>query len=239
MRFTLGVMGFVAAAALVAFGASCAANGTGSGSSTSSTSGGGDGGSVGGQGGLGGSVGGQGGLSGSSSGQGGDGGSSSGQGGDGGSTACQGLGDSCTDCSFSNCQQTYCACWNDADCQSLGLCMALCQPNDLSCAQNCYTTYENGVSLGALAQHCASQQCANACPSAGFLDACDLCLFNHCPTQMNSCFANPDCVALVTCLDGCSDQSCETACFDQHTGGATDGTAVVTCGNASCATECS
>ncbi len=230
------MMGLLAAAVVGAAAVSCSAGNSngddGSSSSSSSTSGSGGGG-------QGGSPGGQGGTA---SGQGGQGGSTSGQGGSaggGGTSGCQGLGDACSDCSYQNCQQLYCACYVDADCSALGFCMSLCSINDQACAQNCWTSYEDGISQGAIALHCAAQYCATECPGANLLDACDQCMFTNCDTAMNACFANPDCVGLYQCVQACSTTACETSCYTQWPNGTADVTAAYSCSTTHCSGPCS
>ena len=94
------------------------------------------------------------------------------------------------------------------------------------------------MSQGALAQHCAAQQCATECPSAQLLDACETCLFTNCDTAMNACFANPDCVGLYECLQACTNSGCETGCYTQWPNGVATATAVYDCATASCPNDC-
>jgi hypothetical protein len=55
---------------------------------------------------------------------------------------------------------------------------------------------------------------------------------------MNTCYANPDCVLLLACLDACMTPGCENGCYAQHPDGLGDAGPVGDCLQASCAAAC-
>ncbi len=184
-----------------------------------------------------------GGSSSSSSGSGGQGGATGGNGGMGtggsGGAPCLHLGDTCSVCQLQNCHDVYCDCYYNSDCIELIDCVELCQPDDDPCIQSCWTAHPNGISAGALVWHCAATDCSLDCPPTVPLTDCDLCMFQKCPSQMNGCLSNPDCVALAKCVSACTTSTCEQNCYVTYPGGTGDAIAVFQCQTNQCVTECS
>jgi hypothetical protein len=153
-------------------------------------------------------------------------------------TTCDDLGDPCTLCESTECADIYCNCYNNAQCGQLYECLLPCAPDDQDCQQACYTAHEDGISDGALLVHCAATVCATACPGYVPLMPCEECLFTECEAQMNTCGANPDCVALLGCLAECNTPGCENGCYALHAGGLGDAGPVGDCLQAGCAAAC-
>jgi hypothetical protein len=61
---------------------------------------------------------------------------------------------------------------------------------------------------------------------------------SQCSSQLAACSANPDCVALSTCLAGCADQACLQACGTMYPMGLAAATPLLQCAAASCGTVC-
>jgi hypothetical protein len=164
--------------------------------------------------------------------------SSSATSGSGGGPTCDDLGDACTACEATECADIYCNCYGNAQCGLLYQCLLPCAPDDLACQQACWTAHEDGVSDGALLVHCAATACATACPGYTPLTPCQECLFTECEPQMNTCYANPDCITLLACLDECTTPGCENGCYALYPDGLGDAGPVGDCLQASCAAAC-
>jgi hypothetical protein len=175
-----------------------------------------------------------------SSGTGGMGQGGAGQGGAGGGPTCPGLGDDCTNCTAAQCQDTYCACFNNPACVAIVQCIQGCAGDD-ACVQDCLTQNSDGASDAILLGDCTAESCDVECPGAGpDLPPCYECTFEQCSTEMNTCFANPECAAIILCAQACpaGDQTCVQDCVVQHPGGVTDAQAVLTCSNTNCQAQC-
>jgi hypothetical protein len=159
-------------------------------------------------------------------------------GGQGGGGTCFALGDACTECELANCPTEYCDCFQNDACVSLAQCAITCIPGDLDCYQPCWTASPNGISDAALLTHCAGTVCAASCPGFAPLDPCQQCLYSSCDAEMNACMSNPDCTALLLCLDACTAPGCENQCYNAHPGGLADAGPVGTCLQSSCAAPC-
>lgn len=60
--------------------------------------------------------------------------------------------------------------------------------------------------------------------------SCQTCaVTSACAAEYDACQANPDCVALNGCLNGCADTTCQQACTDSYPGGAAALQAAATC----------
>ena len=171
-------------------------------------------------------------------GEGGAGQGGNGQGGEGGTMTCPGLGDDCTNCAAAQCQQTYCACFNNAECVALVTgCLQNCMPGDDACSQDCLSQHPDGISDALLLGDCTAASCPVECPGAGEeLTPCVECLLTSCSTEMNTCFADPDCLALVTCAQNCpqDDQVCLQTCAMNNPGGIGEAQAVFGCADDQC-----
>jgi hypothetical protein len=211
----------------------------GSGGTSSSSSTVGNGGNAG-SGGIGG-AGGQGAAGGAGGGLGGTGGAGGGggTGGAGGGPMCPGLGDPCTDCMATQCPDTYCACYGNIDCGGLVQCFQTCAQGDQACFEACFTAHEDGISAAYLLGDCGAMACAAACPNSQPLTPCRRCLFESCDIQMNGCYANPDCLALFGCFQGCAgDMACNQQCVMAHLVGWQDAQPVIMCQQALCSADC-
>lgn len=183
-----------------------------------------------------------------SGGAGGAGGQGGGTGGAGGAPQCQSLGDACSLCLHTNCQDLYCTCYNNADCTDLVFnCLSQCDPAAADyqmCTQDCATMYSGGVSDAALLGGCSDQNCAADCPPSGIpIDPCSECLFTNCSNEMNACFANAECAAILECAQACpvtdpGNPNCPQDCALAHPGGLQQALAVLNCSDMNCAMQC-
>ena len=59
------------------------------------------------------------------------------------------------------------------------------------------------------------------CDIPGFNRTCLDCVANRCESECSDCNDNPDCLALLDCLEGCAgEQQCLPSCAEQYSGGA-------------------
>lgn len=156
-----------------------------------------------------------------------------------GRAGCKGLGDACSDCAAMQCNAQYCACYGNPTCGQLVACVQNCPPGDMGCGQNCLTANEAGITDALLLSDCAAGGCMADCPTAAKLTACEVCALQNCPQQMNKCVANPECTALIQCVEGCmGDDFCNAGCAFDHGDGQTDAQAVQDCTKTPCANQC-
>ncbi len=175
-----------------------------------------------------------------SSGTGGAGSTATGQGGEGaqgGGAICTDLGDPCTTCEATQCAAVYCDCYSNVECGALAACAEACGYTP-ECYQQCATEHPEGISEGALLTHCAGTVCSDACPGYQPLDGCQICLYTECQPEMNDCVSNPDCTALLTCLDLCETPECTNDCYFEFPDGSGDVGPVGDCLQESCAAAC-
>ena len=158
--------------------------------------------------------------------------------GDTGVAMCPDVGEPCTQCEATMCPQVYCDCFNNGSCGLLAQCALQCDIGDQACNQACWTMYPEGISHGALLSHCAATLCMPECGPFLPLTECQQCLYAQCQPQMNVCIANPDCTALLQCLDECTDPGCENGCYALYPGGLADSGPVGECAQDACLTEC-
>jgi hypothetical protein len=150
------------------------------------------------------------------------GGATGGQGGAGGAQeVCPGAGDACTGCLSEQCADVYCGCYNEIHCGGYLQCLGTCMQGDTACYQNCATVHEPGLSAAILTADCAATTCDASCSFGQPLSGCQKCLYTACAPQMNACIADPECTALIQCLQTCTpgDMPCIQACIAQHPDG--------------------
>lgn len=177
----------------------------------------------------------------------GPGGPSSGPGGPGsgpgssgsGGQMCPGFGDVCTSCLSDQCGATWCGCWDNPECIALIECFNPCN-GDEACQQVCMTAHQDGISDLYLASDCAGIHCQMECPGNDPLDPCTVCILEDCEGEMNACLADPECLALYNCLNGCPnvDLACQQACYADHGAGVPTLQAMLECSQVMCPNEC-
>ncbi len=69
-------------------------------------------------------------------------------------------------------------------------------------------------------------------------DACAACEQTSCTSQLSACNASPECAALKTCEDACTDDTTCEACETMHASGVDLAYAYWDCLDTSCATQC-
>ena len=167
--------------------------------------------------------------------------SSAAQGGAGG-VACQSLGDACSDCSFTNCSAQYCDCYAEQDCAALVGCFNACPPGDQACQQTCMTDHKDSISKSFVLGDCAAMSCATSCPGVTALEPCTECLFTSCAPQMNTCLANPECAAILQCVQATCpppiSTTCALGCANQHPNGQGDAAPLNSCLSQQCSNDC-
>lgn len=151
---------------------------------------------------------------------------------------CPDVGDPCTICESTECPDDYCGCFNNGSCVLLAQCTAACAVGDADCNQACWRQYPEGISDGALLTHCAATTCTAQCGPFVPLTECQLCLYGECPGEMNTCVSNPECTALLACLDLCEDPGCENTCYAVYPDGLADSGPVGECAQDACLQEC-
>ncbi len=164
-----------------------------------------------------------------------------GQGGAGGAApVCESPGDPCNDCMFQQCNTTFCDCASNPSCLALGACLGQCAAGDQACQNNCFAADSSGLSELAQLGDCSATTCAASCNNPAPVDPCQLCLATQCETELEACFGNAECVALIACAQACApnDSACVQGCAFQHLGGAQAGQALATCSNNNCAANC-
>ncbi|MCC6551914.1 MAG: hypothetical protein IT372_02685 [Polyangiaceae bacterium] len=147
-------------------------------------------------------------------------GAGTGTGGAGGGVVCPDFGDPCTGCASASCPEIYCDCYNNPDCLALFQCSSGCD-GDQACVQACMTAHQDGIAAAYLLSDCAATICDASCAGGDELQPCSYCLAESCDDEMNACLADPECVALYNCLDGCApvDLACQQGCYDAHGAG--------------------
>lgn len=67
---------------------------------------------------------------------------------------------------------------------------------------------------------------------------CNTCMASSCCAEDNGCVADSQCTALLSCLNGCADQKCYTACENSYPQGATKLAAIESCMGGPCSADC-
>lgn len=155
-----------------------------------------------------------------------------------GAAICPDVGEPCTQCESTTCSQEYCDCYNNGSCVLLSQCALQCDIGDTECYQACWSMYPDGISDAALLTHCAATVCMPECGPFIPLTECQQCLYGRCPEEMNVCISNPDCTALLYCLDECELPGCENGCYALYPGGLADSGPVGECAQEACTVEC-
>lgn len=155
-----------------------------------------------------------------------------------GAGLCPDVGDPCTICESTQCPDAYCDCFNNGSCVLLAQCVAGCEIGDVVCNQACWTQYPEGISDGAILTHCAGTTCMSDCGAYVPLTECQQCLYTECPQEMNTCVSNPECSALLACLDACENPGCENTCYTVHPDGLADSGPVGECAQDACLQAC-
>ena len=157
-----------------------------------------------------------------------------------GAGICPDVGEPCTICESTQCPEAYCDCFNNGSCVLLAQCNAACNIADAGCFQACWALYPEGISDGAVLTDCAATTCNDECGGLFTpLNDCQLCLYGECSDAMNTCVANPQCFALLACLDTCDDVGCENTCYAVYPDGLADSGPVGQCAQDACLRVCS
>jgi hypothetical protein len=165
----------------------------------------------------------------------------------------------CDTCLGTSCCAQANACFGDADCTALLDCGDAC--NDSTCLAACEAAHPSGAAKISAISTCVDTTCGAACGGTPGLDAgsgpgpapgpspgscgltssdptCDACLDASCCAESTACVDDPQCVALVSCYDACTDDACATACDAAHPAGTAHLNAVFGCVQTNCATSC-
>ena len=153
---------------------------------------------------------------------------------------CAPLGDPCTGCISNQCADEWCDCSNNPECGALFNCFTSCN-GDEACNQDCMTKHQSAIATTLLVSGCAGTTCSSLCSwgNQGFTP-CEGCLYSACDSQMNACFAAPECTKLWGCLVQCPPLAlgCNKACYDTFPGGVMLLESLLNCGDLNCDTEC-
>ena len=152
---------------------------------------------------------------------------------------CPGYGDNCTNCISASCSQVWCDCRNNAECVALYACWNNCGTSQ-TCINNCMMQHSTGVSQALLVDNCAGTTCHGSCNWGQPIPPCTQCIYSDCTQQMNACFADPQCIPLLDCLDACPPNSvvCAQGCYNQHGAGAMALQPVIDCSSQKCQPQC-
>jgi hypothetical protein len=87
-------------------------------------------------------------------------------------------------------------------------------------------------------------QCSSL-PLPTGMPQCDTCLGASCCAEDQTCGNDQECMAFISCIDGCFnqvdggvDQTCETSCESQYPNGANELSSLDACMQNSCASQC-
>lgn len=70
-------------------------------------------------------------------------------------------------------------------------------------------------------------------------NACETCRAEQCVNLATTCLSSPDCAALVSCVDACTDAACVAACSDSNSAGAMEYGQLTDCVcNTACSADC-
>jgi hypothetical protein len=88
-----------------------------------------------------------------------------------------------------------------------------------SVASSSVASSSNVASSTAVSSTVVSSSSGGTCDS-GNCDTCQQCALNGpCSGAVNACFADPECYALIECLQDCFDDACFNACASAHSAG--------------------
>ncbi len=76
------------------------------------------------------------------------------------------------------------------------------------------------------------------CASDPMDDMCTVCLKGMCCNELSGCANDQNCVALLSCVGACTDQTCVTNCISANPAGAAAIMPVVNCENSKCMVQC-
>lgn len=160
----------------------------------------------------------------------------------------------CDSCITSTCCTEGAACTADADCNALVTCFDGCR--DEACFSTCQSAHAAGSAKLDTFMSCVDTSCSTDCggppdgpppgpPGGGVCGGitsgdptCDVCLDTTCCGDITACIDDVECRDFMSCLEGCTDTKCETACQVAHPAGATELSALSTCVTTSCAVLC-
>lgn len=63
---------------------------------------------------------------------------------------------------------------------------------------------------------------------------CTACVTAECTTEIGTCSANTDCLAILSCAGNCADNACIQQCYDDNPAGQSDWDAVEACAQQNC-----
>ena len=148
-------------------------------------------------------------------------------------TVDQESGDDCTP----SCRELECG--DDGCGGSCGSCGSGEHCNDGACEQACTP------SCGG--QECGDDGCGGSCGNCGGGDTCydgecmspcGACTAEYCDSELRRCNGNSQCTSLLSCLSGCSSESCMDNCLMMYLGGANDLLDLLECMDDECSYEC-
>ncbi len=156
----------------------------------------------------------------------------------GGSGGCSAPGgDPCNTCIFNHCQGSYCDCQQMPDCWEIMTCVNGCATADKACLGSCFTGHGGGISQFALLYNCGA--IASQCQGCGFeqLSPCEMCLFQSCTSQVNQCYSDPNCRAILNCMLDCQSGPGFEQCI-LNCGSHPDMPPLQECASTTCQTDC-
>ncbi|RYE89069.1 MAG: hypothetical protein EOO75_12435, partial [Myxococcales bacterium] len=134
---------------------------------------------------------------------------------------CGGLGDSaCSSCLAEACCEEATSCGAVPDCAPFVTCASACAPADVGCLDRCESTALKATSAASEAlSTCLRHECNTTCVSCGSVPlalrtghgplvpredpACRPCAAEKCCDAGSACAADTECLALLSCHEGC------------------------------------
>jgi hypothetical protein len=159
----------------------------------------------------------------------------------------------CDDCINQKCCAEGIGCGTDSACSEVLVpCLLACKFGDQACEAACAALEPASVGNAGTYFTCALNQCKDECfqpivaaqvqcGAVGAFDdpACASCVETSCCTPALACADDPDCYALLFCVEQCTDATCAAACKSAHASAASGYAALDACRTSTCASACS
>lgn len=128
-----------------------------------------------------------------------------------------------------DCAQLMSAC--QAETQAFGDCIE--STGSVSCSSDGDLTFS-----GCDTQMQSFLKCS-ACTALGGDDACEACSKNHCCSERQTLYGDPNLMPFINCFNACGDTTCMQGCATQYPSVFSAAQAVSNCEDQNCASQCS
>ncbi|MFO0548378.1 MAG: hypothetical protein U0271_08330 [Polyangiaceae bacterium] len=155
----------------------------------------------------------------------------------------------CAACLSGSCCDQGLACGTTATCAYATVpCVLACAGGDPACVGACLADAGPAAPIAGAYFVCAAAECnaecfpalTFACGNAFALEdaTCKTCLETDCCTAGTTCGEDAECFALMTCVEGCADETCAQSCKAQHPAASAKYAELDTCRTTTCASAC-